>query len=129
MTTRLLPRDEWDRLRGTDLGMASSQLPPNTRVMVVEDGSEMVGCLALLPLTHCEGLYIAPAHRKRGRVLRRLLQALGREAQALSVPIVFPASTSAPMTDLIMGLGGIEIPARFFALNVEQAKACQSPQS
>ena len=75
MTSRILPPAEYPRLAGTLLEPIWPGLCPQARVLVVEDGAELVGCVALVPIWHLDGVWIAPAHRQRASVGRRLLVA------------------------------------------------------
>ena len=58
MTSRLLPKDEWGRLVGTQLETVVPVLPEGAQVLVVEDDGAIVACCALYPLWHLEGLWI-----------------------------------------------------------------------
>lgn len=81
MTSRLLPKDEWHRLVGTQLETVVPVLPEGAKVIVVERQEEIVACVALYPLTHLEGIWIAPDHQIAARALR---QAIGDHTVALS---------------------------------------------
>lgn len=73
MTTRILPRDEYHRLDPTLLAECARDLSERQGdVLVVEDGDQIVGCWALFPVLHVEGLWIAESHQKRTSVARRL---------------------------------------------------------
>ena len=80
-TTRLLPPDEWDKLKGTELETLAPYLnPEHTRIIVVENEvGQIVGCWSLLQFTHAEGLWIAPEHRNGSGVFRRLIIQLRKE--------------------------------------------------
>lgn len=82
MTTRILPPDEWSKVGHT--GMAqflSFATPRDTQIVVIEDGEQIVGCWAVVRITHLEGVWIDPAYRKRVSVVRSLLQATVAVAQ------------------------------------------------
>lgn len=71
--TRILPRTEYDRLGSTALAECALQVRDREGdVIVVEDGDQIVGCWALFPVLHVEGLWIADSHQKRASVARRL---------------------------------------------------------
>ncbi len=80
VTTRILPREDYGRLAGTELEAVREQLPESASVVVVEDDGEIVGCWALMPVLHAEGVWIAERERKRGRVALRLLRAMSDTA-------------------------------------------------
>ena len=129
MMTRILPREEWSRLDGPEFREALHKVEPfcaaDPQVLVVEDGTDILGYLFLLPFWHAEGAWVDPAHRGKAAVFGQLLLGLGTAAQALGVKVVFPASDSESMRDIIMGLGGVEIAAQLFALNVTESRPCQ----
>jgi hypothetical protein len=96
MVARLLSPSEWPRLVGTELEGVSATTLPGARVLAVEHDATLVGCWAAVPVLHAEGLWIAPAHRGRGGVLRALLRGMGTittaaGARAAVVGVVDPA--------------------------------------
>jgi L-amino acid N-acyltransferase YncA len=119
MTTRVLHPDEWARLDGSELARALPRLP-GARVIVCEDEGRVLGHLALVPMWHVEGAEIDEAQRGRG-VLQALIAGMHAEARALGVSTVFPAAASDGMVHLIQRIGGVEIPARWFALAVRES--------
>ena len=80
MTSRILPREEWSKLVGTEAESLIAQLPEHARVVVVEDGDQLVGCHILVAVLHGECLWTHPDHRKKGAVARRLWAAVKQEA-------------------------------------------------
>lgn len=95
MTSRLLPPEEWPRLAGTLLERSWPQFDPAmTRVVVVEDGEAIVGCVAMFPVWHVEGAWISPAYRTHVAVLRRGLRALRHLLTGLGVREVLAMATS-----------------------------------
>jgi hypothetical protein len=94
-------------------------LSPFTRVLVVEQDGALTGAVCLVPMLHTEGLWLRDGRRGNPGVFRRLMQAVGLCARAAGETHVFPASDSDEMTALVMKLGAVEIPARWFALSVE----------
>lgn len=118
MTTRMLSRDEWaTKLAGTELEAAVPYLD-GAQVVVVEDGETVVGCWALIPYVHVEGVWIAPAHRGRGSVARRLLSGMRRAAQAMGVSTVMTAAISDDVRELLAHLGATKLPGEHYALPV-----------
>lgn len=120
MISRLLPRDEWHRLAGTELEAAASVLPADAQVLVIEDNGEIVGCWSVIPYVHVEGLWIAPAHRKRSSVGRRLLTGMRRVAQALGADVVLTAATDDTVRQLITEYGGVSLPGTHHVLPVRR---------
>lgn len=82
LSTRLLPRGDWDRLAGTELEPAVEMLRSiESDVLVVEDDGAIVGCWALCPVWHVEGVWIREDHRGHCGVARRLWRGM-RDALA-----------------------------------------------
>lgn len=73
MVTRILPPDEWPRLMGTEAEAMWPHLDSRrSTVIVVEDAGAIVGTWTLLRVLHAECLWIAPSHRGKASVARRL---------------------------------------------------------
>lgn len=101
MTRRLLPPEEWPRLASTtgDLSHLWSQLPTDRAcVLVVEEGDQIVGCWAFIPVLHAEGVWIRDDKRKGVSVARHLLYGLREVADALNATTVWTGSVD-PMVD------------------------------
>ena len=90
MTSRVLPPSEYPKLAGTEAASVWPRLPDTAEVLVVEDEGAILGCWVAMPILHAECLWIAPAHRGKAGVGRRLFRAM-REA-------VTRAGASAVMT-------------------------------
>lgn len=118
MTTRLLPANEWAKLRGTELDAVWPRLPETAQIVVVEDGDQIVGCWALLPVWHLEGVYIAPEHRKRGAVARRLWTGMQRLLRASGVSSVATAACSDEVRALLAHLGATQLPGDHYVLPI-----------
>ena len=63
---RILPVAEYDRLVGTQLETVVPILPPEGRVLVVEEQGQILACCAVYPLWHIEGLDVRPQTRRSG---------------------------------------------------------------
>ena len=76
MIARILPEWERDRLSvETGVPHVFSFVPPrDVQVVVVEDGGEIVGTVAVLRMTHLEGLWISPERRANPGLVRHLLR-------------------------------------------------------
>lgn len=82
MTTRTLPPEEWAKLADTPtLGSVWARLRPDIdRVLVVEEGDQIVGCWACLPMWHLEGCWTGGSCSVARRLwigVKRLLGELG----------------------------------------------------
>lgn len=114
ITTRLLPPEEWDRLRETDLAPVTDLLlvkSEATDVVVAEnEDGEIVGHVAFCLFRHAEGFGIAPEERKHGRVMRALLDAMRDYCETREVTGVWSGSLTEEMTGYLLRRGATEIP-------------------
>lgn len=118
MTTRLLPRDEWSKLAGTELETAWPHLPETAQVVVVEDAGAIVGCWALFQQVHVEGVWIAPAHRGKASVARRLLAGMRRTAQAMGARTVATGALTDDVRQLLDRLHAVPLPGDHYAVPI-----------
>jgi len=130
MTRRELPRSEWARLAGTELApaIAADVFPADTRLVVVEDDAgAIVGAWAVIRYVHVEGLWIAPTHRGRGRVLRHLLAGMRDVARSWGAAAVWTAAQTADVARLIVGYGGRQFPTDIdhFVMPIEKGQPCR----
>lgn len=120
LQARELPRDEWPRLAALPIGAVTSLVPPDTRIVVVEDASgEIVATWAAIRYVHVEGIWVHPAHQKRGVVFGRLLQAMRGVARSWGATAVLTGALTDDVRRLIASLGGQPLPGDHFALPVE----------
>lgn len=91
MTTRILPPEEWPRLAATDFGPILDRLNREAvTIVVAEHQGAIVGCWGLITFAHVEGLWVAPAYRRRGgRVLVRLWNAMRELAMGRHIDVVY----------------------------------------
>ena len=118
MTTRLLPPSEWAALMETALGPFLDRLPASTQVIAVEDrGGALLGCCALVPLWHAEGLWIHPAHRGRTAVARALWEGLHTVARDSEIKALLTLMVP-EMEDLFRHAGARALPGLSVAIPV-----------
>lgn len=115
MTTRTLPASEWPRLDGFAIwpeirAVAGTSREADSLVLVVEDDGEIVGCCGLFPRVIAEAWEIAPAHQKRGVVLRHLLRAVTAQAAALGATQVLSGCVSEEVRAILNALGATKLP-------------------
>ena len=102
MRARVLPADEWGRLKGTELEQLAGQLTPaSAKMLVVEQDAEIVGCCALALVLHADGLWIAPAHRRCGAVGRHLLRLFYEGAHEFRATAAVAGVESDELADLL----------------------------
>ncbi len=121
MTARTLPVEEWPKLHGTDLGLALTHAidPARVKVVVVEDGGEIVGCWGAFAVIHAEGVWIAPAHRTRGSVARRLWAGMRRVVREWGASQVITGADRPEIASLIERHGGSIVPFATYVLPLE----------
>ena len=118
LETRLLPKEEWHRLIGTEAEPVWAALPDSTKVMAVEQEGELVGCWLLLPVFHLECLWVAPDHRGKTSVARRLWNLMHATARSLGVRSVFTASMDATVGHLLSHRGAVKLPGEHYVLPI-----------
>jgi hypothetical protein len=120
MTTRILDSSEWAaKLVGTELEVAIPYLPADTQVIVVEDeDGHVVGCWSVICYVHVEGVWIAPPHRKRGTVARRLLRAMRQVVRSLGASVVLTGADTDDVRQLLGTLGATKLPGDHYKLPI-----------
>lgn len=117
--TRILPREEWSRLVGTEAEAAIHGVDPTqTDVIVVEQADEIVGCWMLVRVPHVECLWIAPAHRKAAAVGRRLWAAMRRVASERGLSAVYTAAASDDVRGMLNRVGAQRIEADHYVVPI-----------
>lgn len=122
MNARILPPEEWNRIKSP--GLPELMLytePENVTIIVVEDDQgEIVASVCAMRVTHFEGLWIEPEQRGNAGVFRSLIR------QAYAVPrnrgeqwvLGGAQDDDAKMMQVCARLGGRQIPVAFFAMPV-----------
>jgi|TARA_R110002020_G_scaffold74748_5_gene190941 N-acyl-L-homoserine lactone synthetase len=106
MITRILPFDEWSRLKGTLLECApTSLIPEHDIVLVVEKDDAIVGCTAFLPRWHMEGTWVSPKYRKMATVGRPLLRGMSQMATMLKAKELVMVTVDPKISALCARLG------------------------
>lgn len=115
--TRVLPPEEWPRLAGTEAETVWPLLSPEqAQVLVVEDGATIVGVWVLMRLVHAECVWIAPDHRGRGSVAKRLVRFMRERALAWGAKTVLGHPTDPAVASLIEKLHGRRLPGQPYVL-------------
>lgn len=118
MTTRVLPPDEWHKLAGTEAEQAWPHLTASSQVLVVEHEDQIVGCWVLMPVLHVECFYIAPEHRKRASVGRRLLAGMARLVRLAGGSRVWTAAMSDDVRGLLDHIGATKVPGDHYVFSL-----------
>ncbi len=119
MTSRILPREDWGLLAGTDLEALLPVLPADTAIVVVEDGDHVIGTWAVYRQYHIHGCWVAPSHRAKGGVFRRLLAGMRETARRMGAVTVVTGSLDPGVSSMLARLGAVELPGTQFALRVK----------
>jgi hypothetical protein len=111
LRTRELPFAEWSRLVGTELETIWPSVNPETAtVLVVEDEGQIVGTWMVMTVVHAEGVWIAPSHRGRGSVARRLLRGLREIAARAGVAGVVTGAKTDDVAGYLARVGARPVP-------------------
>lgn len=124
MISRILPPEEWPRLSGTEAGTVWQHFDPEqTQVVVVEKDGRIVATWTVLRTVTVECLWADPEYRGSFGVTKRLLRGMREAATRWGARVVYTASASAHVTDLIRRFGGIPSPCETFILPIEMASS------
>jgi len=120
MELRVLPKEEYDKLKETELGVVKEILPEGTRIIVVEEEEKLIGCWALIPMVHAEGIWVDPSHRGRAGIARMLINGMCENVREMGAKAVWTAALDEKVEALIKRVGGVPIPGNHFAINVQE---------
>jgi hypothetical protein len=123
-TPRVLPPDEWERLR--DLPFATNGLPdPATSVIIVTETAqgEIVGLWALLLQPMLDGLWVHPDHRqtatRHGSVIAgHLLRTMKAFLQEFAIPAAFTVISDPAVMTLAVKAGFERAPGDLWILTL-----------
>lgn len=121
MTTRVLPKEEWPRLKGTEAERVWPLLDPGkTSIVVVERDGVIVGCHVLTWYLHAECLWIAPADRGLASVGRRLWSMVQQIAiQRCGVTSVITGAVDDRVRGLLAHVGATQLPGDQYVVPVK----------
>lgn len=119
MITRVLPPDEWPRLVGTEAETIWPNLDPmKSRVIVVEDNGQIVGCHVLSWVLHAECLWTHPDHRGKAGVARRLWPAVKVNALEMGASVIATAANSDVVRELLAHVGAEQVLADTYVMRM-----------
>jgi GNAT acetyltransferase-like protein len=102
MITRVLPDAEYPRLVGTE---AEHFHPPGSRVVVVEDDGQIVGCTVVFQAWHADCVWLHPQYRHGGAA-----RALWRGMRQLGIPAVIVAVKLSVMRRFLAKVRAVRAP-------------------
>lgn len=125
-TTRVLPQAEWSKLEATNAAGIWPHLDPQWAApVVVEQDGQIVGSCLLLLMLHPECLWIAPAHRKRASVARRLWGSIQTIARGCRFKTMAASAETDEMRAILSALGATPWPAEAFLMPVKESPCLQ----
>jgi hypothetical protein len=118
---RVLPPNEWQKIRGTELPAVIDDAPTDdVEVIVVEDDAgELVAGVSRVRITHLEGLWVRPDYRGNAGVWRRLIQVALKTPSRWNDSWVMAGSASDQMRRLLNRLGGVTVPMDTYLLKTQ----------
>lgn len=124
MTTRLLPPEEWHRLPAVIGDLLPHMVPEDVQVVVIEDATgAIVGTWTAARMVHLEGLWIAPEHRGRPSVARRLYQAGRAAAAQWTAGWAMTGAASDDVRSLLDRVGAVRLPLDTYVLPLRKQVA------
>lgn len=120
-SSRILPKEEWHRLVGTEAEPIKDFLDPNEHfVLVVEKNKEIIGSWVMMLKWHAECVWISPEHRGNPVVAGRLMAGMKKMARNVNAKNLVTSSMDGEVTNLIMKhLKGVKLPGEHYVFPVE----------
>lgn len=120
MRNRELPSVEWAKLNGTDLAEVWPTLDPAcTKIAVVEQDGEIIGCVATILTLNAHGLWVSKPHRGKAAVFRRLRHGLTGIAFSYGTSAVMTSAEEPHMHKLLAHLGATKLKGAHYYLPLE----------
>lgn len=118
----MLPPDEWSRLEGTEAGAIWATMQPDTtQVVVVEDDDgQIVGCWVAMCIAHVECLWVAPSHRRKASVGRRLWRGMQTALAEWGVTSAWTAAASDDVRRMLASLDAVSISGDHYLVRVQR---------
>lgn len=115
MTRRILAREDYGRLVGTDLEPCIDALPADTDVIVVEDPEgRIIGCSSIYSRDHVECTWIAEDHRDEPGVFWSLFQGIRATARRRGSNRLVTGSVDDRMTAFLLKMHAEPLPGQQF---------------
>jgi hypothetical protein len=118
--TRVLPPEEWPRLGEQRAAFYSSVNPEDIRVVVVEEGADIVAAMAVIRIPHLECFWMAPEKTGNAGVTRALLRGAFDEAKGFAPHWMLANSDSERTSETLKRLGGEWLPVHTYMLKFRE---------
>jgi len=113
---RILPRDEWWRLKAEDAAFFSTVNPDDVAVVVVEEAGEIVAQMGVLRIPIIEAFRMATEKVGNAGVTRALLGAVREQAMKWAPYWLHAYAGDDAMGKVLLRLGGEPLPVQPFNL-------------
>jgi hypothetical protein len=119
MKTRILPPEEWVKLKTAFPPLGTTLRPGDSQVIVVEDGDRIVASLEVIRVTHFESLWIDPEYTGNAGLVSRLMKAAIDAARKWTDEWVWGASGTSKMNTYLYRMGGRKMPVETFVVPLQ----------
>lgn len=117
--TRILPKEEYSKLIGTELELVWKDLPAESKILVVEEYEKIIGTWAVIPYTHVECVWVHPDYRGKGTVLKKLVPAMFKLLRKLNISHVLTSALSEEVELILRNkFHAQELPGKHFVFGV-----------
>lgn len=123
-TVRILPPDEWHRLKDFGPFKQAQTLPDPVyaSVLVAELDGEIVGSWMATTIVLLEGLEIVPAHRKHPGIVRRLLFGMIDHLRGIGAKTAITVTQDAAVGRLARHAGFVDLPGSLHLLVLKEGE-------
>jgi len=124
MKARILDPDEWGKLSVTGFPAIIPLVnPPDTEVIVVEDGERIVASMAVMRLTHFEAAFVDPEYKANPGVIRALLAACFESSNRFPEEWAMALADDPRVSSLLAKMGGVKMdPLDIFIVPTREKK-------
>lgn len=126
--TRILPREEWDRLDADVRALYDTMSPEDVAVVVAERDGEILARLAVLRVPHFESVWLAPEAQGNAGITRALLRAATAKACEWAPNWIYANSDNDTTSETLKRLGGTWLPMHTFMLGLHREESCRTYQ-
>jgi N-acyl-L-homoserine lactone synthetase len=116
--TRILPVEEWYKLKGTEAEFAYEYFDvEHTSVMVIEKDRNIIATWSLVPYYHAECVWISNDYRGNPTVAKRLLVGMRQMAAGVGVSSVITTSISEQISKILEKINAKKLPGIHYVIH------------